>query len=155
MVQIAPACPVPLAYAKLDDHVELNRQRRELFHPHPSRFHITRRRGCFGARNHAMPSWSGVYCVRHDGDDTASDSGRLTPINPNSAATVYLGTDLANIEPPCAMRPCMLRPEPGQPGILPSRVRHEVPPCEGERITMAFNAGCMLDGAQPADMPLG
>ena len=70
---------------------------------------------------------------------------------------MYLGTDLANMKPPCAMSPCMLRPEPGQPGILPSRLRHEVPPFEGEgeRSTVALNARCMLGGAQPADMPLG
>ena len=124
---------------------------------HQSWFHITRRGGFFGAHNHAMHSWSGVYCVKHDGDDPASDSGRLTFINPHSAATMYLDMALANMKPPYAMSPRALRLEPGQLVIFPSWLLHEVLPFEGEgeRITVAFNARFMLDGAQPLDVPLG
>ena len=104
-----------------------------------------------------MHSWSGVYCVKHDGDDPASDSGRLTFINPHSAATMYLDMALANMKPPHAMSPRSLRLEPGQLVLFPSWLLHEVLPFEGEgeRITVAFNARFMLDGAQPLDVPLG
>jgi uncharacterized protein (TIGR02466 family) len=124
---------------------------------HQSWFHITRRGGFFGAHNHAMHSWSGVYCVKHDGDDPASDSGRLTFINPQATSTMYLDMALANMKPPYAMSPRMLRLEPGQLVIFPSWMLHEVLPFdgEGERITVAFNARFMLDGAQPANVPLG
>lgn len=225
MFQITPGFSVPLVYAKLEDHADLNRQLRELFlareaegdrfrNPEPmvyrndklfesnfrlfdwpqpacarlrdfcwtnlyraigelngydqkmlmrlhiqhqSWFHITRRGGFFGAHNHAMHSWSGVYCVKHDGDDPASDSGRLTFINPQATSTMYLDMALANMKPPYAMSPRMLRLEPGQLVIFPSWMLHEVLPFdgEGERITVAFNARFMLDGAQPADVPLG
>lgn len=124
---------------------------------HQSWFHITRRGGFFGAHNHAMHSWSGVYCVKHDGDDPESDSGRLTFINPQATSTMYLDMALANMKPPYAMSPRMLRLEPGQLVIFPSWMLHEVLPFdgEGERITVAFNARFMLDGAQPANVPLG
>ena len=70
---------------------------------------------------------------------------------------MYLDMALANMKPPYAMSPRMLRLEPGQLVIFPSWMLHEVLPFdgEGERITVAFNARFMLDGAQPADVPLG
>ena len=124
---------------------------------HESWFHITRRGGFFGAHNHAMHSWSGVSCVKHDGDDPASDSGRLTFINPQATATMYLDMALAKMQPPYAMSPRMLRLVPGQLVIFPSWMLHEVLPFDGdgERITVAFNARFRLDGAEPADVPLG
>src|SRR5699024_9532199 len=39
--------------------------------------HVTRRGGFFGTHNPPNHSWSGVYCVAHDGDDPDSDSGKL------------------------------------------------------------------------------
>lgn len=124
---------------------------------HESWFHITRRGGFFGAHNHAMHSWSGVYCVKHDGDDPASDSGKLTFINPHVHASMYLDMALARMQPPHAMSTRMLRLEPGQLVIFPSWLLHEVLPFEGdgERITVAFNARFRLDGAEPAQVPLG
>jgi len=64
---------------------------------------------------------------------------------------------LANMKPPHAMSPRSLRLEPGQLVLFPSWLLHEVLPFEGEgeRITVAFNARFMLDGAQPLDVPLG
>lgn len=120
-------------------------------------FHITRRGGFFGAHNHAMHSWSGVYCVKHDGDDPDSDSGKLTFLYPNSAASMYLDMASANFRMPYAQSPVKLRLQPGQLVLFPSWLMHEVLPFEGEgeRITIAFNARFRLDGAQPADVPLG
>lgn len=105
-------------------------------------FHLTHQGGYFGAHNHPLHSWSGVYCVKHDGDDPASDSGKLTFINPNIAGTMYIDTASARFKRPYSMAPIMLRLVPGQLVLFPSWLLHEVMPYEGdsERITVAFNA---------------
>ncbi|WP_374602750.1 putative 2OG-Fe(II) oxygenase [Arenimonas sp.] len=120
-------------------------------------FHIARRGGYFGAHNHAMHSWSGVYCVKHEDDDPNSQSGLLTFINPNGAGSMFLDMALASMKPPYALSPRMLRLEPGQLVLFPSWLLHEVLPYEGtsERITVAFNARFAVEGARPADVPLG
>lgn len=105
-------------------------------------FHLTHQGGYFGAHNHPLHSWSGVYCVKHDGDDPQSDSGKLTFINPNIAGTMYIDTASARFQRPYSMAPVMLRLVPGQLVLFPSWLLHEVMPYEGdsERITVAFNA---------------
>lgn len=120
-------------------------------------YHLTRRGGWFGVHNHALHSWSGVYCVRHDGDDPASDSGRLSFIPPNPAAQMYTDMAVANFRPPYALNPLMLRLEPGQLVLFPSWLLHEVLPYEGDtlRITVAFNARFVLQGVPRPDLPLG
>ena len=124
---------------------------------HESWFHITRKGGFFGAHNHAMHSWSGVYCVRHDGDDPASQSGLLTFLNPNIGASMYLDMAVASMRAPYTLTQRMLRLEPGQLVLFPSWVVHEVLPYEGttERITVAFNVRFRLEGARPAEVPIG
>ncbi len=113
-------------------------------------FHLTHQGGYFGAHNHPLHSWSGVYCVRHDGDDPNSDSGKLTFINPNIAGTMYIDTASARFKRPYSMAPIMLRLVPGQLVLFPSWLLHEVMPYEGEseRITVAFNAKFKYAGEQ-------
>ena len=120
-------------------------------------FHVTRRGGYFGPHNHPLHSWSGVYCVSHGSDDPKSDSGKLTLINPHSTCTMYFDMALARMKPPYAMGNRMIRLEPGDLVLFPSWLLHEVAPFEGDepRITVAFNARFMLEGAQPADVPIG
>ena len=105
-------------------------------------FHLTHQGGYFGAHNHPLHSWSGVYCVKHEGDDPASDSGKLTFINPNIAGTMYMDGASARFKRPYSKAPIMLRLVPGQLVLFPSWLLHEVMPYEGdsERITVAFNA---------------
>lgn len=105
-------------------------------------FHITTNTGYFAAHNHPNHSWSGVYCVRHDGDDPESDSGKLTFINPNIASNMYVDSANVKMRQPFSSAPIMLRLKPGQLVLFPSWVYHEVMPYEGntERITVAFNA---------------
>jgi uncharacterized protein (TIGR02466 family) len=124
---------------------------------HESWFHITRRGGFFGAHNHALHSWSGVYCVQHEGDDPQSDSGRLTFIHPNAIAAMYVDMASANFRPPYPIGPQRIRLQAGQLLLFPSWLLHEVLPFEGdgERITVAFNARFRFDGARPADVPIG
>ena len=120
-------------------------------------FHVTRRGGYFGPHNHPLHSWSGVYCVSHDGDDPASDSGKLNLINPHSTSTMYFDMGIAKMKAPYAMAHRMLRLAAGDLVLFPSWMLHEVLPYEGDdvRITVAFNARFLLQGATPADVPIG
>ena len=120
-------------------------------------FHITRKGGFFGAHNHAMHSWSGVYCVCQEGDDPESDSGKLTFINPFATNTMYIDMASAKLKPPFHSGHRLIRLTPGQLVIFPSWMLHEVMPYDGDgvRITVAFNARFKLEGAKRADEPLG
>jgi uncharacterized protein (TIGR02466 family) len=104
-------------------------------------FHLTRRGGYFAAHNHPLHSWSGVYCVRHDGDDPDTDSGKLTFINPNYHGSMYMDVANARLKRPFGGAPILLRLQPGQLVLFPSWLLHEVMPYDGEteRITVAFN----------------
>ena len=120
-------------------------------------FHVTKPGGYFGPHNHPMHTWSGVYCVAHGGDDPESDSGKLTMINPHSTSTMFIDLATANWKPPYHMGNRMFRLSPGDLVLFPSWMLHEVLPYEGDdvRITVAFNARFRLEGAQPADVPIG
>jgi uncharacterized protein (TIGR02466 family) len=113
-------------------------------------FHVTRKGGYFGAHNHPLHSWSGVYCVRHDGDDPDSDSGKLTFVAPNSASTMYVDVASVRFRRPFSSAPIMLRLQPGQLVLFPSWLLHEVMPYDGEteRITVAFNVRFQYTGTQ-------
>lgn len=120
-------------------------------------FHVTRKGGWFGAHNHPMHSWSGVYCVCHHGDDPESDSGRFSVINPFATNTMYIDYGNAHMKQPYGMGPRLVRLAPGDLLIFPSWLLHEVLPYEGDdvRITVAFNVRFRLEGARPADVPVG
>lgn len=120
-------------------------------------FHVTRRGGYFGPHNHPMHSWSGVYCVSHDGDDPDSDSGKLSFIDPTALFNMYIDFATVNMKPPYHMGTRMYRLGPGDLVLFPSWMLHEVTPYEGDdvRITVAFNMKFKLEGAQPANVPLG
>jgi uncharacterized protein (TIGR02466 family) len=120
-------------------------------------FHLTRRGGFFGAHNHAMHSWSGVYCVSHHGDDPDTDSGKLSLINPHAMNTMYIDMANANMHQPYHMGMRMMRLKPGQLVLFPSWLLHEVLPYDGDdvRITVAFNSRFMLHGAKREDVPIG
>lgn len=118
-------------------------------------FHITRRNGYFGAHNHPMHSWSGVYCVCQEGDDPESDSGRLTFLNPSS--TMFLDMALFRMREPFKMSNISFRLEPGQLVLFPSWIQHYVTPFQptgdGLRITVAFNTRFQLQGELPPTSP--
>jgi len=120
-------------------------------------FHVTRKGGYFGPHNHPMHTWSGVYCVCQEGDDPDSDSGRLTLINPQAMNTMYIDMAIAKLKRPYSMGNRMHRLNPGELLLFPSWLLHEVLPYEGDgvRITVAFNARFMLEGAKPAEVPIG
>ena len=105
-------------------------------------FHLTGRGGYFGVHNHALHAWSGVYCVRHEGDDPNSLSGRLTFVHPNAHAAMYIDKSTSQMRAPYGFGPVSLRLTAGDLVIFPSWLLHHVQPYEGEghRITVAFNA---------------
>lgn len=111
-------------------------------------YHLTQQGGYFGVHNHALHAWSGVYCVRHDGDDPRSNSGRLTFVHPNATAAMYMDMSLWRLPPPFSFAPLSLRLEPGQLVIFPSWLLHHVTPYEGNtvRITVAFNCRFSMVG---------
>jgi uncharacterized protein (TIGR02466 family) len=105
-------------------------------------FHITRRGGFFGVHNHPMASWSGVYCVSPGQHDASyPESGRLSFVNPNSLAGMYLDPANAQIRMPFGFSNYAFDLKAGQLVLFPSWVQHYVLPFqgEGERITVAFN----------------
>lgn len=120
-------------------------------------FHITRRGGYFGVHNHPMHSWSGVYCVSHEGDDPATDSGKFVLVNPMVTSNTYIDYGSAHMKPPFGVGPLMIRLTAGDLLLFPSWLLHYVLPYEGDgaRITVAFNVRFRLDGATQADVPLG
>jgi len=106
-------------------------------------FHVTRRGGYFGLHNHAMASWSGVYCVDAGRDDGSHpDSGALTFANPFSVAAMFLDPANAAMRAPYNSFNRSFKLVPGQLILFPSWLQHYVQPFhgEGERITVAFNA---------------
>lgn len=105
-------------------------------------FHITRRGGYFGAHNHPMASWSGVYCVSSGVDDPDKpESGLLQFSNPHQLAGMFVDSANCRIRQPYGLRNYAFKLRPGQLILFPSWLFHEVLPFhgEGERITVAFN----------------
>lgn len=110
-------------------------------------FHITRDGGWFGLHNHAMASWSGVYCVTPG--DVAGDpeNGLLNFVNPLSTAGMFIDAGNVRVRRPYNLRNLGFQLRPGQLVLFPSWLNHEVLPYRGsgERITVAFN--CWFEGA--------
>src|SRR5689334_2752168 len=105
-------------------------------------FHVTRTDGYFGLHNHAMASWSGVYCVdTGDGDKPLPDSGLLSFNNPASSSAMFLDLSVNNLKPPFDTGGRTFKLSPGDLVIFPSWLQHQVTPHRGpgERITVAFN----------------
>lgn len=111
-------------------------------------FHITRKGGYFGMHNHAMASWSGVYCVDPGGDAPGHpESGMLRFHCPHQLANMYTDAGNARLRQPYGMGSFNLKHQAGSLVLFPSWLIHEVLPFhgEGERITVAFN--CWFKGA--------
>jgi uncharacterized protein (TIGR02466 family) len=128
------------AISQLNGYDAATMQRMEIFSH--TWFHVTRRGGYFGAHNHPMASWSGVYCVSA-GDDDADrpNSGILQFSNPHHLGGMFADPANSNIRAPYNLRGQGFKLKPGQLILFPSWLVHEVLPFhgEGERITVAFN----------------
>jgi|LSQX01.1.fsa_nt_gb uncharacterized protein (TIGR02466 family) len=121
---------------------------------HESWFHVTRKGGYFGAHNHPLHSWSGVYCVCQEGDEGNEHSGRLTFISPYATNTMFVDMASHKLKPPFHTGSWPIRLKPGQLVLFPSWLLHQVTAFEpvnddGLRITVAFNARFRMDGVEP------
>lgn len=121
-------------------------------------FHVTRRGGYFPVHNHALHSWSGVYCV--DPGTTSDDdpgAGILSFINPSAMNTMFVDMGVVRMAGGFNYGPREIRLKAGQLVLFPSWLLHEVRPYQGdgERITVAFNAKFKLAGAIPDQVPVG
>ncbi len=121
---------------------------------HESWFHVTRKGGYFGAHNHPLHSWSGVYCVCQEGDEDNEHSGRLTFISPYATNTMFIDMASHKLKPPFHTGSWPIRLKPGQLVLFPSWLLHEVTAFEpanddGLRITVAFNARFRMEGVEP------
>ena len=105
-------------------------------------FHITRHTGYFVAHNHALASWSAVYCVK-DGTDPAGSSrgGLLRLFDTRTGADAFLDPANQRFRQPFGVGDLDLQLQAGQLVVFPSYLFHEVTPYYGSdtRITVASN----------------
>jgi hypothetical protein len=103
-------------------------------------FHVTRDSGYFVSHNHALASWSAVYCVA-DGAGAGARGGLLRLFDTRSGADAYLDPGNRQLRRPFVVGDLELQLAPGQLVIFPSYLFHEVSPYHGPdaRITVASN----------------
>ena len=105
-------------------------------------FHVTRHTGYFVAHNHALASWSAVYCVK-DGLDPAeaASGGLLRLFDTRTGADAFLDGANQRLRQPFMVGDLELQLRPGQLVVFPSYLFHEVTPYYGTdtRITVATN----------------
>jgi len=112
-------------------------------------FHITRCTGHFVAHNHALASWSAVYCVK-DGTDPAGApcGGLLRLFDTRAGADAFLDPANQRLRQPFVVRDLDLQLQAGQLVVFPSYLFHEVTPYYGSdtRITVASNCWFTTQG---------
>ena len=105
-------------------------------------FHVTRHTGYFVSHNHALASWSAVYCVK-DGMDPggAPRGGLLRLFDTRVGADAFLDLASERLRQPFVVGDLELQLQPGQLVVFPSYLFHEVTPYYGAdpRITVASN----------------
>jgi uncharacterized protein (TIGR02466 family) len=105
-------------------------------------FHITRHTGYFVAHNHALASWSAVYCVKDGAEKAGEPSGGLLRLfDTRAGADAYLDPANQRLRQPFIVGDLELQLQPGQLVVFPSYLFHEVTPYYGAdaRITVASN----------------
>ena len=120
-------------------------------------FHITRRGGYFPLHNHALHSWSGIYCVDpgYAADDDAGN-GMVSFVNPSATSTMFIDMAVVRMTGGYNYGPREFRLKAGQLVLFPSWLLHEVRLYNGdrERVTVAFNAKFRLAGAVRDEIPV-
>lgn len=105
-------------------------------------FHITRPTGYFVAHNHALASWSAVYCVKDGVDpDGATRGGLLRLFDTRAGADAFVDPANQRLRQPFLVSDLELQLQAGQLVVFPSYLFHEVTPYYGSdtRITVASN----------------
>jgi uncharacterized protein (TIGR02466 family) len=110
-------------------------------------FHVTRNSGYFVSHNHALASWSAVYCVKDGVDPSAASRGGLLRLfDARTGADAFLDAASQRLKQPFAVGNLDLQLQAGQLIVFPSYLFHEVTPYYGgdTRITVASN--CWFSG---------
>jgi len=110
-------------------------------------FHITRPGGFFVSHNHALASWSAVYCVKDGLDPAGTPSGGLLRLfDTRNGADAFLDPANQRLRQPFVVGDLEMQLRPGQLVVFPSYLFHEVTPYYGPdaRITVASN--CWFTG---------
>jgi hypothetical protein len=105
-------------------------------------FHITRRNGYFVAHNHALASWSAVYCVKNGVEaDGSAAGGILRVFDTRAGADAFVDPANQRLQKQYAVGNLDIDLRPGQLVVFPSYLFHEVTPYYGAdtRITVATN----------------
>ena len=105
-------------------------------------FHVTRHTGFFVAHNHALASWSAVYCVKDGADPAGAPTGGVLRLfDTRSGADAYVDRANERLRQPFIVGDLDLQLRPGQLVVFPSYLFHEVTPYYGSdiRITVASN----------------
>lgn len=105
-------------------------------------FHVTRNTGHFVSHNHALASWSAVYCVSDGAAPAgASRGGLLRLFDPRVGADAFVDPANRDLRRPFGVGDLDLQLKPGQLVVFPSYLFHEVTPYHGDgaRITVASN----------------
>ena len=109
-------------------------------------FHITRRTGYFVAHNHALASWSAVYCVKDGADASGAPCGGLLRLfDTRAGADAFVDPANQRLRRPFVVSDLDVQLQAGQLIVFPSYLFHEVTPYDGPdtRITVATN--CWFD----------
>ena len=105
-------------------------------------FHVTRRGGYFVSHNHALASWSAVYCVE-PGDEPGGEhrGGLLRLFDTRTGADAYRDAANQRLRQPFGVGDLDLKLAAGELVVFPSYLFHEVTPYYGTRprITVATN----------------
>jgi len=106
-------------------------------------FHITRSGGYFPPHNHAMASWSAIFCVDAGDENIENDHacGKVTFYDPRFGANMYLDPANRNWRRDLTFNSVRFRLSPAELVVFPSYLTHSIDPYEGERprLTIAAN----------------
>ena len=115
-------------------------------------FHITRAGGHFPPHNHAMASWSAIFCVDPGDEDIADahNSGRVTFFDPRFGVNMYLDPANRQWRPEYTFNSTRFRLKPAELVVFPSYLTHAIEPYTGTRPRITIAANFWFRWDQPA-----
>jgi hypothetical protein len=110
-------------------------------------FHVTRRNGFFVSHNHALASWSAVYCVNDGADPSGADAGGVLRLfDPRTGADAFLDPANQRLRQPFGVGDLDLRLRAGELVVFPSYLFHEVTPYHGPGVRITVATNCWFTG---------
>ncbi len=113
-------------------------------------FHMTRHAGFFVSHNHALASWSAVYCVKDGSDSSGAPRGGLLRLfDTRNGADAYQDAANRRLRRPFAVGNLDLQLQAGQLVVFPSYLFHEVTPYYGTDVRITVASNCWFTASQP------